>query len=207
MTDDTITVISAGATGVPAHPRIRSAGHAETGAEAVAKVLTEVPDVLVLDARIDDPDARQVCRRIREWAPATQVLAVSTLDDEAVYTTLIAGAMGAVLSSINPHDLAEAVIATSRGESVLQARMAFRILHDIDQWAERSADPLYPPPTLTATEREVLGQLGSGQSADTIAATHAVTAHLVNLHASYAVTKLHRYVHGVSTLSAFGTTS
>ncbi|MEM8704835.1 MAG: response regulator transcription factor [Actinomycetota bacterium] len=204
MYDDTITVVSAGTAGVPAHPRLRSAGHAETGAEAVAKVLTEVPDVLVLDARIVDPDARSVCRRIREWAPATQILAVSDLDDEAVYTTLIAGAMGAVLSSVGPHDLAEAVIATARGESVLQARMAFRILHDIDQWAERSADPLYPPPTLTATEREVLGHLGAGKSPATIAASHAVTPHLVNLHASYAVSKLHRYVHGAAKISAYG---
>ena len=74
--------------------------------------------------------------------------------------------------------------------------MAIRLLHDLDAWAQRSADPLYPPPTLTATEREVLARIGEGVEPEAIAETHAVTTHLVNLHAGFAVAKLHRYVLG-----------
>ena len=80
--------------------------------------------------------------------------------------------------------------------------MASRLLHDLDAWALRSADPLHPPPTLTATEREVLGRLAEGLDPTTIAAAHDVTAHLVNLHAGFAVAKLHRYVLGVEKIVA-----
>ena len=53
-----------------------------------------------------------------------------------------------------------------------------------------------PPPPLTATAREVLDRIGRGSDPEPIAATHAVTPHLVNLHAGFAVAKLHRYVLG-----------
>lgn len=208
MSIETITVLLGGDVAAPASSvdgqKIEVVGSAATGSEAVAKVLAELPDVLLLDGRIAEPDARAVCRRIHEWAPATKVLAITELDDESAYTTVVAGASGAVISGLTSADLLTAITSVANGETVLQSRMAYRLLHDLDSWAERSADPLYPPPTLTATEREVLAALGAGQSSATIAASHAVTPHLVNLHAGYAVAKLHRYVLGAERIAAQG---
>ena len=132
------------------------------------------------------------------------MLAVSSLDDERAYTTVVAGAAGCVLASTPSESVVQAVAAVARGESVLLSRMALRLLHDIDAWAERSADPLYPPPTLTATEREVLARIGDGADTTSIASLHGVTPHLVNLHAGFAVAKLHRYVHGAERIAAEG---
>lgn len=208
MNDATITVLVGGpgdvtdAVTAPNHPQIEPVGRVPTGNEAVARVLTDLPDVLLLDVRIADPDARAVCRRIREWAPATRVLAVTPDDDEQAYTTVVAGAAGLSLSDADGETLAAAIADVARGESVLLGRAASRLLNDIDAWARRSADPLYPPPTLTATEREVLTRIGAGASSDTIAADHSVTRHLVNLHAGFAVAKLHRYVLGAERIEA-----
>ncbi len=176
-------------------------GHVPTGNEAVACVLTELPDVLLLDVRIADRDARAVCRRVREWAPATRVVAATPHDDERAYTTVVAGATGVVLLRDDDDTVIRTLREVVRGEAVLPARAAMRLLHDVDAWARRSADPIYPPPTLTATEREVLARLGEGIGVADIAAEHAVTTHLVNLHAGFAVAKLHRYVHGNEALS------
>jgi len=96
MTEPTISVITAGDVQLPAGAPFDVVASVGNGHEAVATTLTEVPDVLVLDSRIDDPDARAVCRRIREWAPATRVLAAAEIDDENLYSTLVAGAAGAV---------------------------------------------------------------------------------------------------------------
>ncbi|MDW3219849.1 MAG: hypothetical protein R8F63_14640 [Acidimicrobiales bacterium] len=208
MTTHPVTVVVAGDRGLgdalqaPRGDGIDVIDHVTTGNDAVARVLAELPDVLLLDARIEEVDARAVCRRLREWAPATRVLAATHLDDERAYTTMVAGATGAVLLSDDEATVARAVHDIARGEALLLSRMAVRLLHDLDAWAERSADPLYPPPTLTATEREVLTSIGAGDDSRTIAATHAVTPHLVNLHAGFAVTKLHRYVHGAERLAA-----
>jgi DNA-binding NarL/FixJ family response regulator len=208
MSIETITVVLGGNVPAPASSAhgqgTEVVGAANTGSEAVAKVLAELPDVLLLDARIADPDARAVCRQVREWAPATKVLAITEVDDESAYTTIVAGACGVVIAGLTSADLLTAITSVANGETVLQSRMASRLLHDLDSWAERSADPLHPPPTLTATEREVLTALGAGHSPTTIAASHSVTAHLVNLHAGYAVAKLHRYVLGAERIAAQG---
>ncbi|GJM37869.1 MAG: DNA-binding response regulator [Acidimicrobiales bacterium] len=208
MTTDTVTVVVAGdhdlgdALRSPRSDRVDVIDHVTTGNQAVARVLTELPDVLLLDTRIEETDARAVCRRLREWAPATRVLAATGLDDERAYTTVVAGAAGAVFLTDDDDTVTQAVHNVARGEALLLTRMAVRLLHDLDAWAERSADPLYPPPTLTATEREVLTRIGEGADSETIAAAHAVTPHLVNLHAGFAVAKLHRYVHGAERIAA-----
>ncbi|NIR38938.1 MAG: response regulator transcription factor, partial [Actinobacteria bacterium] len=133
---------------------------------------------------------------------ATRVLALTAEDDELAYTTVVAGAAGVVSRECGPEELATAAAETASGESVLLPRTATRLLHDVDAWARRAADPLNPPPTLTATEREVLHRLGEGLTPAEIATTHAVTSHLVNLHAGFAVAKLHRYVLGAERLRA-----
>ncbi|MEQ8842918.1 MAG: response regulator transcription factor [Acidimicrobiales bacterium] len=204
--NDELTVLVAGDSDRPDALRVPVGdlvvvGHVPTGNEAVACVLTEIPDVLLLDVRIDDRDARAVCRRVREWAPATRVVAATPRDDERAYTTIVAGAVGVVLLDDTDAHVVQTLHEVVRGEAVLSARAATRLLHDVDAWARRSADPIHPPPTLTPTEREVLARLGEGHRSAEIAADHAVTTHLVNLHAGFAVAKLHRYVHGAEAIN------
>lgn len=207
MSDHTVTVLVAGdaltaPTAAPGWPEIEVIGHAHSGHGAVDTALTEVPDVVLIDVTIEGPDSRAVCRRIREWVPATRVLAVASDDDELAYTTLVAGASGVVGRDRSAAELGVALTETARGESLLLPRTATRLLHDIDSWAARAADPLHPPPTLTATEREVLHRVAEGASPSEIAATHAVTSHLVNLHAGFAVSKLHLFVLGAHHVDA-----
>jgi len=209
MLDEAVTVLVAGETGMGGEPRsaaggVEIIGRAATGNDAVNQVLEELPDILLLDVRIADIDARAVCRRVRQWAPATRIVAATPADDEAAYTAIVAGASGAVLFDTDDATLDRTLREVSRGEAVLLTRMAGRLMGDLDAWAHRSADPIYPPPTLTATEREVLTRLAAGDSATDVARSHAVTTHLVNLHAGFAVAKLHRYVHGSERIAADG---
>ena len=195
-------VMVGGDIAVPDHASVRVLETSSTGAEVIARAATEFPDVVVLDIDIDDPGARAVCRRLREWAPKTRVLVVGAADDERLYSSLVAGATGGLLARAADEEWVTAIQLAQKGASVLPPRAASRILHDIDAWATRSADPLYPPPTLTSTERDVLGRLASGVGTDEIAAAYDVTPNLVSLHAGFAVGKLHRYVLGAETITA-----
>lgn len=179
-------------------------GRVTSGAQAVDRVLEAVPDVLVLDTRIDDLNARDVCRQVQHWAPATRILAVSAHDDELLYATIAAGASSAIVGEPIGPRVADGAERLTRGESLLPVRSAQRLLNDIDAWSRRSSDPLHPPPALTSTEREVLGHLGSGADPAQIAVIFGVTSHLVNVHAGYAVAKLHRYLIGAEHLVAVG---
>jgi DNA-binding NarL/FixJ family response regulator len=206
--DERVTVVVAGDPAIANALRsLRSdeidvVAHASTGNEAVTRVLTDLPDVLLLDIWIVEPDAGAVCRQIRQWAPATKVVAVTSLDDENAYTTAVAGAIGAVFLADDDTTMSLGIQRVARGEAVLLSRVALRLLHDVEAWAMRSADPIYPPPTLTATDREVLRRIGEGVDSEAIATSHGVTSHLVNRHAGFAVAKLHRYVHGTERIVA-----
>ncbi len=179
-------------------------GRVHTGADAVERALDVMPDVLVLDARVSDGDARSVCRQIQEWAPATRVLVISPVDDECLYAIVASGASSALTELAGQCDIEDAAYRLARGESIIPARAARRLLNDVDAWAARSSDPLYPPPTLTSTEREVLAHISVGECAEEIAAAFGVTSHLVNMHMGYAVAKLHRYVTGTAFLASIG---
>ena len=75
MSVDSVTVLIAGDPRLaapltsPSTPDLETIGQVSTGDEAINRVLTDLPDVLLLDTRIEETDARAVCRRIREWAP------------------------------------------------------------------------------------------------------------------------------------------
>ena len=179
-------------------------GRVSTGDAAIDAVLTDLPDVVLLDVRIRATDARSVCRRLREWAPATKLIAATVHDDETAYAAVVAGATSAVRVDDDDETIARTSAGSVRGESWLLPRTAGRLVHDIDEWARRAADPIHPPPTLTATEREVLVRVRDGIQPAEIARIHAVTTHLVTLHCGFAVAKLHRYVHGVQRIAADG---
>lgn len=180
----------------PRSDDIEIIGQVANGHSAVARVLSDGPDSVLLDARLTDIDATDVCRRINEWSPATKILTVTGLDDERAYETIVSGAHGAITLSSSAEETAEAIRCVHGGGSILMSRMSMRLIHDVDEWSHKSADPLYPPPSLTTTEREVIGGLADGMSPAAIAELFGVTAHLVHQHAGYAITKLHRFALG-----------
>lgn len=185
----------------PPGPEIDVVGRVHSGTDAVENVLEIMPDVLVIDSGIEDVSSRAACRRVQEWVPATKILAVAPDDDELLYTTVAAGASSAITVDRVRSHMADAANRLARGESLLPARVAQRLLNDLDAWAARSSDPLYPPPALTSTEREVLAHLGAGDEPSDIATLFGVTSHLVNLHTGYAVAKLHRFLSGAEQLT------
>jgi len=201
MAEGTIRVLVAStpsepAMNLPVGDDIEIIGRVANGHSTVARVLSDDPDMVLLDARLTDIDAPGACRRINEWSPTTKILTVTALDDERAYETIISGAFGAIPLRSDAEATADAIRCIHGGGSILMSRMSMRLIHDIDEWSHKSADPLYPPPSLTTTEREVIGGLGDGMAPDAIAELFGVTAHLVHLHAGYAISKLHRFALG-----------
>lgn len=150
-----------------------------------------VPDVLVLDTHLGRADLAASCFRVQMQVPATRIVAVVPADDERAYDALAYGAFSVVLERADTTELIDAVRGAARGESVMPAGCARRLLADAVRAKTEVHDPLVRPPVLTPTEHEVLTRLGEGRSPHDIARMHDVTPRLVNLHAGYAVAKAH----------------
>ena len=168
-------------------------GAASTGAATVSLVVDTVPDVVIVDDALADPSAPDVLAAIREQVPISRAVLLFADDDDKAYRSLAAGALAAIAHHADPILIAEAVRGVARGESVLAPGMAERLIVDVDRLGAQQGSVLAPTPSLTPTEREVLTRVAQGRTPADIAAMHAVSARLVNLHAGYAVAKLHHY--------------
>jgi NarL family two-component system response regulator LiaR len=169
-------------------------GTATTADEAVRLAVDCIPDVAILHERLGSEAIAEVCAELAAQTPATRVLLITSTDDESTYAALRNGLFSAVRSTSSADQVDDAVRATARGESLLLTSLASRLLDELGHTVEADQaglDPAERSGRLTMTEREVLGRLASGDTPDEIARAHEVTARLVNLHAGYAVAKLH----------------
>ena len=150
------------------------------GRAAVAGAQELKPDVVVMDVRMPGMGGVEATRHIIDSQPAGQarpaVLVLTTYHaDEAVRSSLRAGASGFVLKDAAPDELVSAIQAVAAGEAWLDPAVAKRLL------AEFKGRPESPLPTseqitrLTQREREVLVLLAHGLS-NTVIANHLFIA-------------------------------
>lgn len=182
---------------------IRVVEATDDAGRALARVLDEPPDALLIDAKLRDQAALGVCWTVTQQSPATAVVLMAGPEDaETAYAAITYGAAGCLQRAEVLDVAAEALRGATRGEYLVPPLIAARILHDVNAYSETSATPFGREAPLTATEREVLMGLAGGETPADIAARHEVTARLVNLHTGYAVAKLQRHAEAARALAA-----
>src|SRR5215831_20389041 len=71
---------------------------AETASDAIRTAERERPDVIVMDIRLLEGSGIEATQELRSRLPQTQVLMLTSFaDDEALYASIMAGAVGYVL--------------------------------------------------------------------------------------------------------------
>ncbi len=172
-------------------PDVRIVGEAASGQEAVQKAARHTPDVVLMDLNMPDMDGVAATRKIRRLSPGTQVVVLTSYDDdEHVLPAVRAGAASYLLKDATPAELIAAVRKAVQGEAVLHPRVAARLLREVQQ---PGAAPQRPQPfaDLTDRELEVLRLIAEGLSNAEIAARLVVSEGTVKTHVSNILAKLH----------------
>jgi DNA-binding NarL/FixJ family response regulator len=134
-------------------PEIEVVGEAGSGAEAVAMAAVLIPDVVLMDLRMPGVDGVTATGRILAANRAIRVVVLTTYETDAdILRAVEAGAVGYLLKDASPTQLAGAVRAAARGETVLAPSVAARLVSNVRG----------PAPTLSAREVEVLRLVGRG---------------------------------------------
>jgi len=165
-------------------------GEASTVPEAVSRIASTEPDVVLLDVHMPDGGGRAVLENMRRTHPQVKFLALSVSDAaEDVIGLIRAGARGYVTKTISPDELAAAIRRVAEGDAVFSPRLAGFVL---DAFAARPDVPVADPELdqLTNREREVLRLLARGYAYKEIAKELFISIKTVETHMSSVLRKL-----------------
>ena len=128
-------------------------GQAANGVEAVAKARELLPDIILMDLQMPEMDGVEAINRIMAEELKAGIIILTTYDtDDHIFRGIEAGARGYLLKDSPPTEVVKAIRTVNRGESLIEPRVASRIL---DRLGQLSRGPT-PESTLSRREIEVL---------------------------------------------------
>jgi DNA-binding NarL/FixJ family response regulator len=177
-------------------------GQACDGVEAVAMAELMHPDVVLMDLHMPRLGGVAATREITRTLPGTQVLVLTTLnDDETVFEAVRAGAHGYLLKDVTEQELLDTIRALRRGESRLTPQIARKVM---DQFRRLAGSSEYAPDaaqagqkrdaateTLNEKEEKILRLIAEGMSNRQIANTLFLAEGTVKNYVSRIMEKLH----------------
>jgi len=160
-------------------------GTARDGRRALELVQETRPDVVLLDLGLPDIDGIEVTREIKASLPGVEILIFTIFDEEErVLQAVRAGASGYLLKGTPADRVVEAICEVHRGGSVIQPRLARRLLTHFQTSAAENG------PSLTPRETEILTLIAKGLSNRAAAETLGLSRATVRTHLEHIYAKL-----------------
>jgi DNA-binding NarL/FixJ family response regulator len=178
-------------------PDMEVVGQARNGVEAVELAQLLHPDVILMDLHMPLKGGVAATREITRDLPNTQILVLTTLDDdETVFEAVRAGAQAYLLKDADESELLETIRALRRGESRLTPQIARKVM---DQFRRLAPMPPAAPvregmldtEPLTDKEERILQLISESMTNRQIANTLFLAEGTVKNYVSRIMDKLH----------------
>jgi DNA-binding NarL/FixJ family response regulator len=181
-------------------PDMEVVGQARNGIEAVELAQLLHPDVILMDLHMPLKGGVAATREITRDLPDTQILVLTTLDDdETVFEAVRAGAQAYLLKDAAEDELLETIRALRRGESRLTPQIARKVM---DQFRRLAPAPqaervtsaqvrAVAPEPLTDKEEKILQLISESMTNRQIANTLFLAEGTVKNYVSRIMEKLH----------------
>src|ERR1700730_7801603 len=164
---------------------------AATVADAVKAAAKHSPDLVLMDLRLPDGTGLDACRVILSANPSTRVMFLTShSDEEAVISTVLAGAAGYLLKEIGAKALINAIEIVHGGQSILDPKVTRAVLHRVSLLAGDAAPKRSTAEKLSPQERRILALVVEGKTNKEIAKTLGLSDKTIKNYLSNAFQKL-----------------
>jgi two-component system, NarL family, nitrate/nitrite response regulator NarL len=162
-------------------------GEADSGAGALAMVLDQIPDVVLLDISMPGWNGLVTTEKISAECPATAIIILTSSEDkDTLFEAFKAGAKAYVLKGVSSQELGQVIRTVAGGDAYVSPSLAAYMLLSMKRPA--SADPIQE---LTAREYQILSMIGSGMKNREIGAALSLAEKTIKRSVTNILQKLH----------------
>lgn len=173
-------------------PDLDVIGEAGDGEEAISKLESLKPDILLLDVNMPHMNGLEVTKRLKTAKSTVKIIILTIHDDENYVIEVIkSGADGYLLKDIEPGMLVKAIRLVYEGQSFIYPTLAKRLFGELSRQEERRLEvpnmlERRKEERLTYREVEVLQLIGRGMNNQEVAqklflSEKTVKNHLTNI--------------------------
>ena len=168
---------------------------ASSESELLARVVNEIPDVVLLDVSLNS-DGMELARAVKQHVPSVAVIVIATTpNDEGLFTAIKARAAGYVSRDISSDELINIIRRASRGEYPLndsflsQPKVAAQVLEQFQDFSwGKGVEPFVSP--LTPRETQILNYMAKGYLNKQIAGMLDISEQTIKNHVTSILRKL-----------------
>jgi len=168
---------------------IEVVGEASNGHDGIRFAESYKPDVVLMDLVMEPIDGVETTRQILEVHPDCKIIVLTSfIDDSKLYPVIEAGAFSYLLKTSRATEIANAIRAAVRGQSVIEAQVAAKMMNRLRQPKAEPASLLHEQ--LTDREMDVLKGVARGLSNQEIADELFIGVKTVKFHITNIFNKL-----------------
>ncbi|MBW1811757.1 MAG: response regulator transcription factor [Deltaproteobacteria bacterium] len=166
----------------------RVVGSALSGEAGLQTIAALGPQFVLLDLELPDTDGIEVTKKIKAILPETEVLILTSFEDEVkVYKAIQAGASGYLVKRIAPEKIHESILEVLNGGVVIEPRLARRFWNYFKSVQGKSEAEDH---TLEEIERDILQMIARGLTNQETGRVLSLARRTVRTHLSHVYRKL-----------------
>ena len=156
--------------------------------DALSGLLSEKPDVVLMDINLPRMSGIECTRRLKAQKPDLLVMVLTVYDDdERIFESLKAGASGYLLKKTPPAGLLEAIFELQKGGSPMSSRIARKVVQTFQAFGGSTNET----ENLSRREQEIMAYLAKGYRYKEIADVLFISVETVRTHLRNIYEKLH----------------